>query len=151
MILRKRKAGTIGLNLTSMIDVVFLLLIYFMVATEFKTAEESFPMDIPMRQHGQTVTLDDEPLVILVESAGTQLEDIRVRLEGPWDPIASLAELSSFLHSNKATGFGRNGLFAETHPILLKPTKSTRWEHAIAAYNVVVNAKYTNISLDEPS
>jgi len=151
MILRKRKAGTIGLNLTSMIDVVFLLLIYFMVATEFKTAEESFPMDMPMRQHGQTITLDDEPLVILVESAGTKLEDIRVRLEGPWDPIASLAELSSFLRSNKATGFGRNGLFAESHPILLKPTGSTRWEHAIAAYNVVVNAKYTNISLDEPS
>lgn len=151
MILRKRKAGTIGLNLTSMIDVVFLLLIYFMVATEFKTAEESFPMDIPMRQHGQTVTLDDEPLVIFVESAGRGLDDIRVRLGGPWDPIASLAELSSFLRSNKATGFERNGLFAETHPILLKPAKSTRWEHAIAAYNVVANAKYTNISLDEPS
>jgi biopolymer transport protein ExbD len=151
MILRKRKAGTIGLNLTSMIDVVFLLLIYFMVATEFKTAEESFPMDIPMRQHGQTITLDDEPLVILVESAGAESEDIRVRLEGPWDSIATLAELSTFLRSNKATGFGRNGLFAQAHPILLKPTKSTRWEHAIAAYNVVVNAQYTNISLDEPS
>jgi biopolymer transport protein ExbD len=151
MILRKRKAGTIGLNLTSMIDVVFLLLIYFMVATEFKIAEESFPMDIPMRQHGQTITLDDEPLVILVESAGAESEDIRVRLEGPWDSIATLAELSTFLRSNKATGFGRNGLFAQAHPILLKPTKSTRWEHAIAAYNVVVNAQYTNISLDEPS
>ena len=151
MILRKRKAGTIGLNLTSMIDVVFLLLIYFMVATEFKTAEESFPMDIPMRQHGQTITLDDEPLIILVESAGTGSEDIRVRLEGPWDPIASLAELSSFLRSNKASGFGRQGLFVETHPILVKPTSITRWEHAIAAYNVVVNAAYTNISLDEPS
>ena len=151
MILRKRKSGTIGLNLTSMIDVVFLLLIYFMVATEFKTAEESFPMDIPMRQHGQTITFDDEPLVILVESAGAESEDIRVRLEGPWDSIATLAELSTFLRSNKATGFGRNGLFAQTHPILLKPTKSTRWEHAIAAYNVVVNAQYTNISLDEPS
>ena len=151
MILRKRKAGTIGLNLTSMIDVVFLLLIYFMVATEFKTAEESFPMDVPMRQHGQTVTLDNEPLIILVESAGAESGDVRVRLEGPWDPIASLAELSSFLRSNKASGFGRHGLFAETHPILVRPTKNTRWEHAIAAYNVVVNAAYTNISLDEPS
>ncbi len=151
MIIKKRTAGTIGLNLTAMIDVVFLLLIYFMVATEFKTAEESFPMDVPVRQHGQTITLDDEPLIILVESAGTGSSGIRVRLEGPWNPIASLDELSSFLRSNKASGFGRSGLFAETHPILVKPTKSTRWEHAIAAYNVVVNAKYTNISLDEPS
>jgi biopolymer transport protein ExbD len=151
MIIKKRKACTIGLNLTSMIDVVFLLLIYFMVATEFKTAEESFPMDIPIRQHGQFVTLDDEPLVILVESVGREPSDIRVRLEGPWNPIHSLDELSSFLRSNKASGFGRGGLFAETHPILVKPTKNTRWEHAIAAYNVVVNANYLNISLDEPS
>ncbi len=150
MILKKRKAGIIGLNLTSMIDVVFLLLIYFMVATEFKTAEESFPMDVPLRQHGQTIALDDEPLVILVESAGTDPADIRVRLEGPWDSIGSLDDLSLFLRSNKASGFGQSGLFAETHPILVKPTKNTRWEHAIAAYNTVVNAKFTNISLDEP-
>ena len=47
MILRKRRSFTIGLNLTSMIDVVFLLLIYFMVATEFRRAEASFPMDLP--------------------------------------------------------------------------------------------------------
>lgn len=151
MIIRKRKAGTIGLNLTSMIDVVFLLLIYFMVATEFKTVEESFPMDVPLRQHGQTIALDDEPLIILVESAGAQPADIRIRLEGPWDSIGSLDDLSLFLRSNKASGFGRSGLFAGTHPILVKPTKNTRWEHAIAAYNTVVNAKYTNISLDEPS
>ena len=54
MRMTRPKANAMGLNLTSMIDVVFLLLIYFMVATEFKTAEESFPMDLPMREHGQT-------------------------------------------------------------------------------------------------
>jgi|TARA_B100000959_G_scaffold281298_1_gene345035 biopolymer transport protein ExbD len=151
MIIRRRKAGTIGLNLTSMIDVVFLLLIYFMVATEFKTAEESFPMDVPIRNHGQSVTLDNEPLVILVESSGSGKEEIRLRLKGPWDPISSLSALSTFLRSNKAGGFGSNGLFTENHPILIKPTRDTRWEHAIAAYNIVVDANYTNISLDEPS
>ena len=151
MILRQRKIGTIGLNLTSMIDVVFLLLIYFMVATEFKTADESFPMDVPVRNHEHVRTLDNEPLIIHVESAGVGKDDLRIRLEGPWEPIGSLQKLSTFLRSNKAGGFGRGGLFASTHPVLVKPTKETRWEHAIAAYNIVVDAKYTNISLDEPS
>jgi len=151
MIIKKRKQGTIGLNLTSMIDVVFLLLVYFMVATEFKTAEESFPMDVPVRNHGKTITLDNEPLVILVESSGEGRDDIRLRLEGPWDPIGSLAVLSTFLHSNRAGGFGKSGLFTENHPIVIRPTSDTRWEHAIAAYNIVVDAEYTNISLDEPS
>ena len=151
MIIKKRKAGTIGLNLTSMIDVVFLLLIYFMVATEFKTAEESFPMDVPVRNHGQTITLDNEPLIILVESAGSDEGDVLVRLEGPWESVESLHALSTFLRTNKASGFGSTGLFAENHPILIKPTNDTRWEHAIAAYNVVAEADYTNITLDEPS
>ncbi len=134
-----------------MIDVVFLLLIYFMVATEFKSAEEAFPMDVPLRNEGQTITLDHEPLIILVDSAGDDTSDVRVRLEGPWDALTSLDDLSAFLRKNKASGFGRSGLFTETHPIRVKPTKHTRWEHAIAAYNVVVNAKYSNITLDEPS
>ncbi|HIB00895.1 MAG TPA: biopolymer transporter ExbD [Phycisphaerales bacterium] len=151
MIIKRRKSGTIGLNLTAMIDVVFLLLIYFMVATEFKTAEESFPMDVPMRNHGQTITLDNEPLVILVESAGEGIDEFRIRLEGPWEPISSLRSLSSFLRTNKASGFGSGGLFAENHPILIKPTNDTRWDHAIATYNAVAGASYTNITLDEPS
>ena len=151
MILKRRSSGKIGLNLTSMIDVVFLLLIYFMVATEFKSAEEAFPMDLPVRNAGRTVTLDSEPLIILVDSAGEGAFDVQVRLDGPWDSLQSLEELSYFLRTNKASGFGSQGLFTESHPILVKPAKQTRWEHAIATYNVVVNAKYSNITLDEPS
>jgi biopolymer transport protein ExbD len=151
MIIKRRSAGSMGLNLTSMIDVVFLLLIYFMVATEFKTAEESFPMDLPMRDHGQTLTLDNEPLVIFVESSGENPNDVRVRLDGPWDSIASLEDLLSFLRKNKAGTFGSSGLFAETHPIRIKPTSKTRWDHAVAAYNTAARADYVNITLDEPS
>lgn len=151
MITRKRKAGLIGLNLTSMIDVVFLLLIYFMVATEFRTAEESFPMDLPIREHGQSLMLDREPLVILVESTGQDQHDVRLRLEGPWDPVPSTEALFSFLRSNLAEGLGSSGLFTRTHPILIRPTSQTRWDHTLAIYNTVAKAAYTNITLDEPS
>ena len=151
MILRKRKAGSIGLNLTSMIDVVFLLLIYFMVATEFRTAEESFPMDLPIRNHGQSLMLDREPLVILVESTGQGQHDVRLRLEGPWEPLPSVDALFAFLRSNLAEGIGSSGLFTQAHPILIRPTPQTRWDHTLTIYNTVAKAKYTNITLDEPS
>ena len=151
MILRRRDTKMIGLNLTSMIDVVFLLLVYFMVATEFKTAEESFPMDLPLRQGGTLAALDNEPLVILVESSGVQASDVSIRLVGPWDPVVSLQGLSAFLTSNQVSLISMDGLFAQTHPILIQPTVNTRWEHAVSAYNVVVDANYTNITLDDPS
>ena len=112
MRITRPKANAMGLNLTSMIDVVFLLLIYFMVATEFKTAEESFPMDLPMREHGQTILLDNKPLVIVVESAGETKSDIRIRLEGPWDPIGTLDGLTKFLQA-----FDRGGHICSGGPM----------------------------------
>ena len=150
MITRQRKPSSIGLNLTSMIDVVFLLLIYFMVATEFRSAEASFPMDLP--EHGRSATnlLDESPLVVLVDSAGESQHDIRLQLEGPWDPVGTLRELHAFLRSNRADGFGTAGLFTPDHPVLIRPSADTRWEHAIAAYNTVVHARYTNITLGAP-
>ena len=150
MSIKRRSTKAIGLNLTAMIDVVFLLLVYFMVATEFKTAEESFPMDLPVRQGG-AVVLDREPLVIHVESVGGLQGDIRVRLDGPWGSLDSLYELSTFMKQHLVSSLNHDGLFASTHPVWIKPTKDTRWEHAVSAYNVVVNAAYTNITLDEPS
>jgi len=138
------------LNLTSMIDVVFLLLIYFMVATEFRSAEASFPMDLPEKGRNAALVLDDEPLVVLVESSGTMPGDVRVQLEGPWKSIHSLLELKNFLKANRADGFGSGGLFTPTHPIIVRPNNETRWEHAMAAYNTLVEARYTNITLGKP-
>lgn len=139
-----------GLNLTSMIDVVFLLLIYFMVATEFKAAEESFPMDLPAQHDGRSLMFDNEPLVILVESSGDGPHDLRIQLEGPWDEIENVAGLTQFLRANKINKFHVTGLFKETHPVLVTPTEGARWEHALATYNAVALAQYTNITLAEP-
>ena len=150
MIIKRRSAGTIGLNLTSMIDMVFLLLVYFMVATEFKTSEESFPMDLPNRNHGQQLMLDNEPIVVHVESVGSGDKDLRLRLEGPWDPLTSVEGLTHFLRSNKAGSFTGSELFTTIHPILIKPTSNTRWDHTIAVYNAAAMAEFTNITLDEP-
>ncbi len=150
MILKRRQASPMGLNLTSMIDVVFLLLIYFMVATEFKTAEESFPMDLPMRTEGQALLLDNEPLVILVESAGDGVHELRIQMKGPWEEVATVTALTSFLRANKMDGFHVSGLFTETHPVLIQPAEETRWEHALATYNAVALADYTNITLGKP-
>ena len=147
---RRRRSSSIGLNLTSMIDVVFLLLIYFMVATEFRSAEASFPMDLPERGRNAALVLDDEPLVVLVESSGTRRGDVRVHLEGPWEPIRSLLQLKNFLKVNRADGFGAGGLFTPTHPIIIRPKSETRWEHAMAAYNTLVESRYTNITLGHP-
>ncbi len=54
--MRRRKAEELSLNLTPLIDVVFLLLIFFMVTTNFKTIDQ-LGVELPQTrtQHGSEV------------------------------------------------------------------------------------------------
>ena len=62
------------LNLTPMIDVVFLLLIFFMVATTFLDPERQIDIDLPQAESGERVERTPEEVVINV------FRDGRIRL-----------------------------------------------------------------------
>ena len=148
---RVREAPAIGLNLTSMIDVVFLVLIYIMVATDFKQAEEVYRLDLPERIEGMSIDpfqLDDEPLRIMVRSTGPGDEDYRIRIDGPWGEVAGFEGLFEFLESRRLDGMG-GGLFADDHPLVVIPGADTRWSDAVGAFNAAVRAGYLNITFEE--
>lgn len=142
---RGRQRGRVSLNLTAMIDVVFLLLVYFMVATEFKTGEEVYRLDLPQNlqssQQRDPFELDEQPLRITVSSVGLGVNDYRIRLEGPYTQPRTFDELSEFLRPDSDTG----KLFQPDHPIIIEPTSTTRWEHAMEAFNCAASQRYTNI------
>ncbi len=144
---RSPQRSRIGLNITAMIDVVFLLLIYFMAATNFKLGEEVFRMDLPQR--GRTIAadpfqIDVEPLRIAVSSVDR--ERYHLQIHGPlsYEP-ASFDDLFRFLDQRRA-GAGPSGLFEKDHPLIVEPAGSAQWEHAIGAFNAAVRAQYTNVS-----
>lgn len=60
-----------GLNLTPMIDVVFLLLIFFMLATTFMDPERDVNLDLPKASDIGTAEEQSEELVINVMQDGT--------------------------------------------------------------------------------
>jgi len=73
----------VGINLTPLIDVVFLLLIFFMVSTTF-TRETQLSIDLPEAE-GKVKTASEEQIEILIDEAGSYrvngqgLVDNRVR------------------------------------------------------------------------
>jgi len=150
----RRADGRIGLNLTSMIDVVFLLLVYFMVATEFRIGEEIFTLELPRQRAAASSAdpfdLDEEPLRITVRSLGPGATDYRLSLDGPYDQPGTYDALTAFLTAQQINDRTPGGLFLSDHPIVLSPDRATMWEHTVGAFNAIVRADYTNVTMSKP-
>ena len=59
------------INLTSLIDVVFLLLIFFMVATSFLDPEREIGIELPQAQSGEAAEETPDEIIINVLKDGT--------------------------------------------------------------------------------
>ncbi len=151
---RGRDRPRIGLNLVAMIDVVFLLLLYFMTVTDFKLGEEIYRLDLPQRQPSAQLLdpfdLDEEPLRITVGSSHIGVDGYSIELSGPYRPPATFEDLFLFLDERRISVHAPGGLFAADHPIIVEPTRTTRWEHAMQAFNAAARARYTNLTFAKP-
>jgi len=70
----------LGINLTPLIDVVFLLLIFFMVSTTF-TKESQLSIQLPEASEART---EQQPKMLLIEISG----DGAFAIKGPDEPEA---------------------------------------------------------------
>ena len=145
--MRRSPRTHLGLNLTAMIDVVFLLLIYFLAATEFKLGEEVYRLDLPRRGVSDPFALPREPLRITVTSTvGAADGGYLLRLAGADAQPRSFEELYEFLRQKRRSAGVLGGSFEPDHPILIEPASTARWEHAMEAFNAAARARYTNVT-----
>ncbi|MCA9177861.1 MAG: biopolymer transporter ExbD [Planctomycetales bacterium] len=64
------------INLTPMIDIVFLLIIFFMVGTKFSEMEPKIPVKVPEVSHAGALTAAPERrIVTILESGEVALDD----------------------------------------------------------------------------
>ena len=100
---RQRAATTIGFNATPMIDVIFLLTIFFMLVSRFSSAEQ-IPMDLPKPANSQAkVTRMPDRVVINCRLGGPSAGPGRTVLYsiGPNkpEPLAVIADRLALLKS----------------------------------------------------
>jgi biopolymer transport protein ExbD len=131
------------LNLTSMIDVIFQLLIYFVITANFTMDEGVLTARLPEEGNApQEVTLEppSPPLFITVQSSG--LDHYRIGLEGFPETPNDFAGLQRMLRDLRITGT----FDAEKKPIVIKPDAQVRWQHVVNAFNAAVGAEYKRVS-----
>jgi len=148
--MRRGRPVPIGLNVASMIDVVFLLLMYFMVATDFSPAEETFRMDLPDRHIGSdSFSLKDHPLQVEVLAAGARSHPI-FTIPGWGSPTGSVDSLRTQLTDLLGTGehADSRAKFTSDHPVEILVSPGAGWGWAVEAFNAAVAAGFTSVRLD---
>lgn len=71
MAIRLEQGKTLGvLNLTPLIDVVFLLLIFFLVASRLSQEEHQLEIALPSASNAQPMTAELQELVVNIDQAG---------------------------------------------------------------------------------
>ena len=64
-----------ALNLTPLIDVVFLLLIFFLVATRFAQEDRELPVQLPAASSAMPMTMEPQELVVNIDQNGAYFVD----------------------------------------------------------------------------
>lgn len=80
-----------GLDLTPMVDIVFLLVIFFMVSTTFITLESGLPVDLPQAQSPQTA-IADLPTITITADMGIYIAGTPVAEEALSATLRSLLD-----------------------------------------------------------
>ena len=139
------------LNLTAMIDVIFQLLIYFVITASFAVGEGVLLAKLP--KGGSTPAPDlrppDRPLKIVLTSAS--MSAVRIALDGTHS-VANFSELIQTLDSLQYDpDRGRQGVYKPDNPIIIAPDGQVRWQHVVNAFNAAIAARYRNVSFAPPS
>lgn len=105
----KKDDDELSVNITSMIDVIFMLLIFFMVSTQFK--KSSLPLELPETEDTVTSQEDNATKVLAVNNDTIQLAEETVsldELEGRLSALySSNPEIAISLECDKTVPFER--------------------------------------------
>ncbi len=147
---KRRRGSGLQLNLTPMIDVTFLLLVFFVCTTKALDKEGLLRADLSERGGivgVDALTLEEPPLRIEVRVTDGRTA---LRVMAPLPQPADSEQLGALLASKLYGPSNPSGLFAADQPIELAPTKDAPWEDAVAAFNAITRAGYTRVSFARP-
>ncbi len=143
----RRGWGGPGLHLTSMLDVTFLLLIFFVLTASFSVDEGILAGRLPRESVNDSAWYGPpvEPVIIELRAVGD--DGVRIRVgsgESVGDDFGSLYGLMS----RRQFDVDRNvdGVYERDCPIIIRSIGSVRWAHVTNAYNACIRAGYENVT-----
>ena len=125
------------LNLTPIIDVVFNLLIFFLVATKFEEEDRALPVVLPQASHAMPLVAKPKETFINIDAQG------RYYMSGRFlDP----GQLEQALRQAAANNPGRA-------TVIIRADKRCPWQHVVTAMNLCnkVNIRNYQVTTAAPA
>ncbi len=120
----------LALNLTSMIDVVFLLIIFFMVSTTFLNLEKEMDLNLPEAVSGRPEEMEQDEVIINV------MEDGRMKVGESYYDLDGLVErLKQVALADPET------------PVTIRGDRDTVFQNAVRAMDACGQANLHQISV----
>lgn len=135
---RRQDEDAVQLRMTPMIDVVFLLLIFFMCVSKWKLAEGNLAAELPSDGAAAKTTAppDLEKVVIKLQKAG---EEVYIKMNDRLCPSFDvLCENLKTLRQMVDV------------PVIIDVDRDVQFRYAISALNASVKADLTNVSFAAP-
>ena len=128
--------GDMGFQIAPMVDVVFVLLLFFMASAGSKVVEKELSINLPSGSTASGIDAPKVPIVIEITPEG------QVSMNSKVYGLAtdrSLLELREWLKSTL-------GEFGDKDPVIIRPSPETRQERVIDVLNACASAKVKNLT-----
>ncbi len=135
------------LRMAPMIDMIFLLLIFFLVAAKFRPQEDFLPFQLPLAHTQQQTIGKPEPLIIHISATPSgclvrisQLHTVQIENKNiEADLVVLMEKTKDCLLAQKRLA---------TDPIEIVCTPDVKWQHLAKIYNLLYGAGLTNITFE---
>jgi len=132
---------SITVNLAPMIDMTFLLLIFFLVTTTFERAEGLLSARFPPTRGAAAVDLPLTPIVIRLAKTGPGHEEFSITIDY-FDVLpANFEELSAALREIQQ----KPGFDTET-PVVIVAGDDVPWDHVVGCWNAALRASCRKVA-----
>ena len=137
---RGRAKARIAVPMTAMIDVTFLLLIYFLLTTTFRQKEGQIPGTLPRAGTSGAATMErlQTPIKITLHPTGEANEGVAYEVSGVHERIADPQILKGVLAGRKEAG--------GDSPVIINARRDVRWRFVVEVFNQVVANEFKNIA-----
>ena len=124
----RKSPSTGSLSLTPLIDVVFLLLIFFLVTTRFEQEERDMDVNLPQASAAQPTTFKGKDIFVTVTPEGLYFVDGKE---------LDASEVEAFLTSVYEANPGRQR-------VMIRADEDSRTRHVVAVMNACNKANIRN-------